>query len=654
MRPKARHGQGGIDLIEEAVHWLRRAPAGVLVCYYLGAGPFVVGLLYFWADMSRSAFAEQRCAAAALGLALLFVWMKCWQTVFTSHVRAGLAGGPWPTWSLRRVGRLVVAQSFLQPTGLLVLPIALVITLPFGWAFAYYQGVTVVGDGSEASVRQVSKEAWAHARLWPGQNHQVLSIFLIFGLLVWLNLLSGVVFIPQLLRALFGVESVFTRSPHALFNTTLVLALFALTYLCVDPVLKTVYALRCFHGQSLRSGQDLKAELRRFAAWAKAPAAALVVLACGWTFAAPIPCDRELDNLLSHVRQKVAQAGRPLLQRLRESAQAPAWTPSSTVNRGVQILVLYGTKGCHDGLGIVDSVGKRATGLGATSQPAGVGTRLDRFAAASEPGPRGEAKSGQRPPGTLRSASVAAGVAPRDLDRSIDQVLERREFAWRMPREAQVRERRTDQGFLRLFFQEVFDVLERSAEWLGRQIGRLLEKLFGRSSSGPAQGSAFAWLASLQGLFLLLVIVLACLLAVVLLRLRNQRQQGRAAVQAEAIQPAPDLNDENVGADKMPEDGWLRLGHELAGRGDLRLALRAFYLSTLAHLAARGLISIAKFKSNQDYRRELGRRAHALPELLGLFGGSVEVFDRVWYGLHDVSAETIEQYAGNVERMRTC
>ena len=45
--------KGAIDLIEEAVHLLRGAPLSVLAIYYMGALPFILSLLYFWADMSR-------------------------------------------------------------------------------------------------------------------------------------------------------------------------------------------------------------------------------------------------------------------------------------------------------------------------------------------------------------------------------------------------------------------------------------------------------------------------------------------------------------------------------------------------------------------------------------------------------------------------
>jgi len=55
-------------MIEEAVHILRAAPGALLTVYYIGSVPFVLGLLYFWADMSRSAKAYEHGAMAALGL----------------------------------------------------------------------------------------------------------------------------------------------------------------------------------------------------------------------------------------------------------------------------------------------------------------------------------------------------------------------------------------------------------------------------------------------------------------------------------------------------------------------------------------------------------------------------------------------------------
>ncbi len=85
-------GKGAIEILEEAVHLLRMAPASLLAVYYVGSLPFVLGLLYFWADMSRSAFAARHCVEASLALAFLYLWMKSWQAVFASRLKARLAG----------------------------------------------------------------------------------------------------------------------------------------------------------------------------------------------------------------------------------------------------------------------------------------------------------------------------------------------------------------------------------------------------------------------------------------------------------------------------------------------------------------------------------------------------------------------------------
>jgi len=95
----------------------------------------------------------------------------------------------------------------------------------------------------------------------------------------------------------------------------------------------------------------------------------------------------------------------------------------------------------------------------------------------------------------------------------------------------------------------------------------------------------------------------------------------------------------------------MKLGRELLARGDFRLALRAFYLASLAHLAAKNLVTLAKFKSNLDYERELRRRGHSLPELPPLFSENVSVFDRAWYGMHEVTEEMVNRFVFRVERL---
>jgi hypothetical protein len=150
----------------------------------------------------------------------------------------------------------------------------------------------------------------------------------------------------------------------------------------------------------------------------------------------------------------------------------------------------------------------------------------------------------------------------------------------------------------------------------------------------------------------LLAVVVVFALAILIWRIVRGSRLKRVLVASEAIQPIPDLRDENVGPEQLPEDGWTTMGRELLERGEFRLALRAFYLASLAHLASRQLISLARFKSNRDYERELLRRGHALPRLLSMFSNNVQVFDGVWYGMHEINQELVQQFLSRVELMR--
>ena len=261
MKPKRRQqGLGAFDLIEEATHLLRTAPAATLAAYYLGAIPFVLGLLFFWADMSRNPFASGHLADASLGMVLLFFWMKFWQSIFARLIRAQRAAQPAPALTFRAVVRIFLVQAIWQPSGLFLIPLSVIPLLTFPWVYGFYQNVTALSDGQETA-SQVFKKSSRQAALWTGQNAITLLILGGFTWYIFLNWSVVCFTLPQLFKMLFGIESKFTKSPFSLFNSTFFAAMFGLTYLCADPILKTYYALRCFYGESLQSGEDLKADL---------------------------------------------------------------------------------------------------------------------------------------------------------------------------------------------------------------------------------------------------------------------------------------------------------------------------------------------------------------------------------------------------------
>ncbi len=259
--------KGALDLIEEAIAELRAAPANVWIPYYAGSLPFVLSLLYFWADMSRSAFAYRHVAESAFGLSLLYVWMKCWQSVFVSRIYNRLLpsrGAKGPA-SPKGVLRLVLIQTILQPYSLILLPIAFLVFLPFGWVYAHFHNISLIGNGDTEDVQVVWRKSWKLASLWPAQNHRLILVLLLFSVVVFLNVAVVIFFIPQMIHTLFGVESAFTMSPIQALNTTFLTVVCGVTYLLVNPLMKTIYVLRCFYGESVHSGADLASELDQLA-----------------------------------------------------------------------------------------------------------------------------------------------------------------------------------------------------------------------------------------------------------------------------------------------------------------------------------------------------------------------------------------------------
>lgn len=550
MKPAERRqrGRGAMELVEEAVHLLRRAPGGLLAGYYFGSLPFILGLLYFWADMSRSPFAAQHLSGSSLGLALLFLWMKFWQAVFAANLRARAGGSPPPRWGFRRCVRALIVQAALQPSAALLLPAALTIVAPFPWVYAFYQNVTALGDGEEREVMTALRRAWRQCLLWPRQNFVILILLTVFGFCIFLNLVIVCFSLPGLLKMTLGMDSIYAQSPWSMLNTTFFAAIFGLTYLCVDPIVKAVYVLRCFYGESLKSGEDLKAELKGFAPAIKMAATVLIILA-GLTC---VPALRAADS--------------------------PAAPPAAGV-------------------------------------------------------PTADAK-----------------ILPPQLDKAIDDVIHQSKYAWRMPREKIAED--TTEGPIGRFFDRAMAWIKTEIKSFLEWVAGWLDKWFRKRTTGGSEHKT-NWMGALQFLLYVLLAVVVCALVLFIMRAWYQSQRRRAPVASEAIPMMPDLADENVGAEQLPEDGWIKLGRELLERGELRLALRAFYFASLAHLAARSLITIAKFKSNRDYERELGRRGHALPELVSSFGANVQVFDRSWYGSHAVDAGLVGQFVANVERIKT-
>jgi hypothetical protein len=148
-----------------------------------------------------------------------------------------------------------------------------------------------------------------------------------------------------------------------------------------------------------------------------------------------------------------------------------------------------------------------------------------------------------------------------------------------------------------------------------------------------------------------LLVALATGLGFLLIRALQQRAASQTAV-AIAVAAPVNLSAENLVADQLPEEGWRGLAKEWIARNDFRMAMRALYLASLAHLGERELIRIHRGKSNRDYHRELDRRARSTPELAEVFGQNLAVFESCWYGREKIGLEAIDAFAANLDRMK--
>ncbi len=267
------------------------------------------------------------------------------------------------SWSLGRIVSVAATQSLIQSTRFIVLPIAGVMMIPFGFCYAFYQNAAVQVDEDPQTVKSTVQWALRQSLLWPRQNHLLIAICWIFGGVIFLNLSLAVFIIPQMAKTLLGIDSIFTLSGiRMILNTTFWVAILGMTYLCLDPFVKTVYVLRCFYGSSLKSGEDLKQELNRLMSRGKKIALGLVIVVL---CAAPFTC------------------------------------------------------------------------------------------LAGPPSP----------------------ISPEELDRSIEETLERREFSWRLPRETLQDGEQATKGPLEAGIKWMLDVLAQGSRVLGKWIAQFIEWL---------------------------------------------------------------------------------------------------------------------------------------------------------------------------------
>jgi hypothetical protein len=523
---------GTVALLEDAAHLLRRAPFGAALLHWIGSAPFALALLVFWYDLTHPPVSDLVCAAESLALALLLIWMNCWRSAFADRLHRLLTGAPEGRWNARRVWRLASIHASLAGAKPVVLLFSLAAVFPFADAVAFYRNVAALAGREELTRAAVMAKARSLAHRDRFQCWLLQCVLLLLSLVAMVNVAATFILLPQLVRLFTGYESAFTRSGEGFVENRLFLLLvLAATWLIFDPFVQAVYCLRCFRAESVETGEDIRAGLRR-------------------------------------IRSTIAGSG----------AVAAA------------VLALIAAP-------------------------------------------------------LLRADSVS----PRELERAVRQTMQAPEYNWRVPPPP------ADASKTSWIIQatdHAIHAVQEAIRWAGGMIDRVLRWIFGGLGAsqlplgGRAPGAALHWsvwaLIGLTG-------ALICWVGWRAFRLRSRKPAVAARPPAGPVR----LDDESLTADRLPEAGWLEMAERCLREGELRLALRAFFLANLAWLGRERFLLIDAGKTNHEFEIELRRRARQSPEARELFSTNVAAFERAWYGLHDVYAEDAREFRLRAEEIKT-
>jgi len=241
------------------------------------------------------------------------------------------------------------------------------------------------------------------------------------------------------------------------------------------------------------------------------------------------------------------------------------------------------------------------------------------------------------------------GLSQPAFDRQIERVLQNPEYNWRLKDsldEARPHEKKL--SIIEQWMVSIRQMLLSSGSWVRDLVKSWLKPFDLRAPiDQPALSRSPGWLNALG---YLLWIAFAGTLILFLIRILKLK----AAKLPPSIVPSqkPDLADEEIAANQLPDNEWYALARERMAAGEFRQAKRALFLAILSYLASHRLITVERWKSNTDYEKELGRKAKHLPDLPPLFAQSRLGFERCWYGANGVTLEDLENYNTVYERIK--
>lgn len=253
------------------------------------------------------------------------------------------------------------------------------------------------------------------------------------------------------------------------------------------------------------------------------------------------------------------------------------------------------------------------------------------------------------------SAAVQSSSAGQ-LDKSIAETVRKPEYSWREPRSISPKNAdlpAAELSMLDRFIKSLAGMLEKYGQKMAVWMQKLedwLKKKFKRDKPNKihfGEPDWPAWKQSLLFIFYAAAALAAAVIGVYLYRLFRSKRASNIPTTVPVI-TLSEIPDDGLAASQLPDEEWLKMARDLLEKGELRLALRAMFLASLARLAGTGRLSLARYKSNRDYMRELQRRSHDTPAAINAFGDNIDAIERIWYGSHQPTNDVVDAFKGNL------
>lgn len=242
-----------IDLLEEAIHLLRRTSAITYAYYILGVTPFALLFFQLLGDASYHRYLAEHLGDSVIRLAVAYCWMKGFQALACQRLLSSYSGEPIQRRGPLELLQLWSAQCAIQPWGILIKPMAFIVMVPSPFVDAFFQTASIVMTGNRGDFMRC-------IRLSRGQIGQGLilgGIIFAFRIVMFVCVYSTLATLPFLCKMLFGIETLLTHNFDWLLSVPFLLGTGFVSYLIIDLLLKSFYVIRLRRIECETSGKDL-------------------------------------------------------------------------------------------------------------------------------------------------------------------------------------------------------------------------------------------------------------------------------------------------------------------------------------------------------------------------------------------------------------